>query len=169
MAEITDHRKWVIEQMLILGRGDRKLFRGCLPVEIDLLMEVQSVNRLPQVYVELLTLVGKSVLIELVFWSDSSQFENLFELKDRATSVFNEFGFTLPSDAFVFYDHQGEHIMYFHTNNSSDDPPIYHYVDSQSVSRLSESMTDLISENVERIIAGRSYRPKKRAPSDEED
>lgn len=52
----------------------------------------------------------------------------LANLKSEALDLVseNEYGFTLPADAFVFCMHQGYQLDFFRLSEG-DDPPVYHY------------------------------------------
>jgi hypothetical protein len=51
----------------------------------------------------------------------------------------------LPNKAFVFFMHQGYQFMYFIADSSSDDPPVFYYLEGepttvQHYERLSDLM-----------------------------
>ena len=55
----------------------------------------------------------------------------LLNLKESAEELLNEYGqtFVLGKEDFVFLMHQGYQFLYFKADGSSDDPPVYHYLE----------------------------------------
>ena len=151
MPEITDYRKWAEDKMLEMNRGKRRGLLGCTTREIEELMAAQSVSRLPQAIYELLRIAGKSGL-DALFSCDFSKFYYLLTMKDEATIILAEYDLTMPNDAFVFYDHQGEQIMFILTDNDSDDPPVFQYLDEKGIFQSRDRISELVEYGVKEYL-----------------
>jgi hypothetical protein len=113
------------------GLNDLGVFEGCSKAEIETLMKVQGVQRLPRVFKEYLAVMGKQGIFSSLDGEDSV-YSEILELKEDFQESFNNRleepdspDFTLPQDALVFWAYLDE-CSYFLTNNEEDDPPVYH-------------------------------------------
>ena len=61
-------------------------------------------------------------------------FKSLLNIQEIAIELLeeNQFPESLPSDAFVFFMHQGYYFMFFKTSKGNN-PPVYSYLDGQAL------------------------------------
>ena len=108
-----------IKQMENLKVLHRDSIEGCTTDEIAQLKKIQNIGKLPPLYVEFLSKLGKKAG---AFGVGSDMFYPvLLELKEEAIYILDEEAGLIPNDAFVFYIHHGYIVWYFRTDviNSS--------------------------------------------------
>ncbi len=97
------------------------------------LSKIEKLNnkQLPSTYKSFLEKMGKGAG---QFMEGSSVFyDEIFELHERAVKLIEENNFrSLPSDAFVFWMHQGYQMAFF-TIGESDNPIIYYYSETEGM------------------------------------
>ncbi|NJN72899.1 MAG: SMI1/KNR4 family protein [Limnothrix sp. RL_2_0] len=104
--------------------------RPCSSSEIKEL-EKQLNICLPKIYVDFLLILGRGTQD---FWKgEDCFFKHLPTLQIWARELLDEDKslVKLPSDAFVFFMHQGYQFSFFKTSEGQD-PPIYHYSEGQN-------------------------------------
>lgn len=116
--------------------------RGCTPEDIEEMKMAQGVARLPAIYVQFMRLLGRNA--SPLFEGEYYNCKDVKGLKQRAYEVFREDFpfFNLPSDAFVFYNHQDDYILYFLTNTDENDPPVYLHNDLGETRKVNEYLSD---------------------------
>ncbi len=142
----------LLERLTQLGIIEEQDIQGGTEDEIQDAMELQEVDRLPELYVAFLKVMGNGggeFNSDTEMWLDS-----LPDIKSTAEDILevDKVDFTLPKDAFVFLSYHGYQFMYFHTLSNDDDPPVYHYFEGQGTppikkfDHLSEFLTAIIAE-----------------------
>lgn len=106
---------------------------GCTENELEILQQSQKVNRLPEVFRQLMMLIGKQKLFgeigaEIRHYNDF--------LKHDPKGMFlstceNYDNIAYPPDIFVFHHTQGEWFNFFRAENAGDDPPVYSYLEEE--------------------------------------
>ncbi|OKH17773.1 SMI1/KNR4 family protein [[Limnothrix rosea] IAM M-220] len=105
---------------------------------------------LPQVYIDLLLILGHGARD---FWKgEDCFFKHLPSLQVWAAELLDEDKslVKLPSDAFVFFMHQGYQFSFFKTSEGQD-PPIYHYSEGQN-NKIFVQIHDCFSDFLEAEI-----------------
>lgn len=129
-----------------------KEFEGCSQLEIDSLMQAQSVTFLPETYRHFMSEMGKYA--KELFTRDSAYTcKYSGENKDVAIEILteNNSSLQLPSDAFVFITYEVVGFAYFHTRPENDNPPVYSYFRGGLEFKLeANSFTDFLFASVQR-------------------
>ncbi len=125
----------LFDKLLTLGKVTLDSVEGCRNDEIEEIKRKQGVLRLPEIYIEFLSIFGR----QAGYWYEGVDcfYPGLVNLKQSArdTLTFDKNPFQLPDDAFVFLDYDGYQFMYFHTSGTDDDPPVYLYEETGSFSQ----------------------------------
>ncbi|MEV5706713.1 SMI1/KNR4 family protein [Actinoallomurus sp. NPDC052274] len=105
---------------------------GCSEAEIDELMRVQRVSRIPGLYRDFLRVMGKSPypLLSGTDWS----YEDLLRIKESAREILAEDGADpgILDDALVIAMHQGYVIYYLPAIGAAgDDPGVWNYIEEE--------------------------------------
>lgn len=90
-------------------------------------------------------------------------FEDLLDLQEAAIELLkeNQFPESLPSDAFVFFIHQGYYFTFFKTSEGHN-PPVYSYLDGQTLPTFKKeysSYSDFLIEQLELSAKCRTSSP----------
>ncbi len=142
---------------------------GCTPEEVRALEESIG-HTLPLAYKEYLLWMGHGAGR---FLAGSSVFyEDLPDRRESAEDLLNENSVSLglPSDAFVFYGHQGYQFMYFRLSEG-DNPPVYYYGEGEgmeAIALLYPRFSDFVLTEIEghaRLIRERAERLGGDSPS----
>lgn len=127
-----------------------------IPCSVDEVVHLEKKLKitLPSAYKEFLLWMGHSGA-EFLRGSDCF-YKNLLQLKNWAVELLEENNFpeTLPSEAFVFFMHQGYQFGFFKLTEG-DDPPIYYYneVDHKKTFELSYiNFSEFLSTEIEARI-----------------
>jgi hypothetical protein len=104
----------------------------CSPEEVAKL-EADLHVRLPAAYRAYLLLMGNEP--DPVLTGTDCSIGDLYVLDQQAEELLAEDGnpFKLPPDAFVFEMHQGYEFMYFLCDGTSEDPPVFYYLEGEGV------------------------------------
>jgi len=140
--EMTQNLK---EALINEGRPP-ELFKGCTNEEIQQVMKVQNVKRLPSTFVEYLQIMGHGGIAEILL-GDSADFNSMLYLKESLIDQVESYSpnFTLPNNVFVFFGHQDVEFRYFLTDNSDDDPPVFmHIIDDDDAKVVAQSFTEYL-------------------------
>lgn len=143
-----------LKQKLIDLKLNTRPIIGCSEQQIDRVMKVQGVKRLPDIYRQYLRVMGMSS--GDLYTGTDVDYRFLHKLKIWAEKILkgNNSLFVLPDDAFVFLTHQGWQFTYFHTDTTDDDPPVYYWSEvqdnldkpTQHSAHLSEFLTITIED-----------------------
>jgi hypothetical protein len=117
-------------------RPDLKL-EGCTIEDLERIQTAQEVSCLPEMYRQLMLLVGKSGLYEILVSSDS--IGNKF--KWYATYAQEPL---YPQDAFIFFQHDGYQYYMFRTKNCEEDPAVYAEWDGDWFYKYSDSLSEFV-------------------------
>lgn len=123
--------------------------QGCTQAEIA---EIEESARmpLPSVYHEFLLQAGRRAGL---FYEGSDMFyPGLLELREAACELLQEAhnDFLLPTDAFVFFMHQGYQFMYFRVVVGDADPPVYNYIEGDLMPEQAyERFSNFVKESIE--------------------
>ena len=117
----------------------------CTPEEVTKL-EADLHVRLPAAYRAYLLLMGNGP--DPILTGTDCSIGDLYVLREGAEELLVEDGspFELPPDAFIFLMHQGYQFMYFISDGSSEDPPVFYYLEGDGAA---ERKYDRFSEWVE--------------------
>lgn len=98
---------------------------GSTDEEIEQLRIAQNVKRLPQAYIDFIKTLGNGG--GNMFKGITIEWDRLLDIKSETEGLREEFGFDLPSDAFVF-EARYDYLIYFHTDNEEDNPICYRFL-----------------------------------------
>jgi hypothetical protein len=106
-----------------------RVYEGLSEVEIQQVMEVQQIERLPKIYIEVLQTMGKTSGGIL------GNFRKLLTVKQSMFSILehnqrNYNGIAAPTDVFVFDETNGDEFFFFETRstqNNPQNPPVFYY------------------------------------------
>lgn len=126
---------------------------GCTPEEIDRI-ESQVGHRLPGVYVDFLSALGRSS----GGFMRGSDFAcgQLIRLNREARELVREGGLSIPALAFVFLMHQGYQFLYFDVSGGSD-PEVHRFEEGGPLQRVGVTFSNWFSGAVDdeiRIVRG---------------
>lgn len=122
-------------------------FIGCTDEEIQLVMKIQNVKRLPKTFIGYLQVMGHGGISEILL-GDSADYQSMLYLKESLIEQVDSYSpdFTLPSNVFVFFGHQDVEFRYFLTDNSDDDPPVFmHIIDDDDAKVVAQSFTEYLA------------------------
>ena len=87
---------------------------------------------LPAAYRAYLSIAGASPPPKLV--GSDCHGHRLYELRDGAEQLLRDCGhpFELPSDAAVYFMHQGYQFLYFRSDDRDDDPPVDYFIEGMT-------------------------------------
>lgn len=141
-------------------RPDELDFIGCSEDEIREEMNVQNIERIPEVYRQFLMVMGKQPAYFLIgidatyAWLKhiKNSFYSLIEKDNRKLRAENKPIVTVTDDVFVFFSQQSHSFIFFYTNNEEENPPVYryiNYIDEEEedfkygeIEKISESLSD---------------------------
>lgn len=130
-------------------------FEGCSQEDIQEMMKAQKVKRLPRVFREYQEVLGNRGPLRSLrsgFW----KCEDIKTMKDDFIEDIriNGFDYQLPDDAFLFWTHDLIRTLYFLTDNTDDNPPVFliDEIDNYKSSLYRESLRDLYVEQLNSII-----------------
>lgn len=133
-------------------------FEGCSANDISEIMKAQNVKRLPRIFREYLEILGKQGILGPLR-SGLWRCKDLKELKRSFIEEIkiNGFDFQVPSDAFVSWTHEYYRLLYFLTENTDENPPVYLWEESgeddgYKSTLCKESIKDLLIEELEMLI-----------------
>ena len=142
---VTNIRMILLES----GLAEPNDVQGCTQAEIAEI-EARTSMSLPSVYHKFLLQVGRRAGL---FYEGSDMFyPRVLELREAACELLQEAhnNFVLPIDAFVFFMHQGYQFMYFRVVAGDDDPPIYNYIEGDTMPKQAyESFSGFVKNSVE--------------------
>ena len=133
------------------GYGWWWTIRGCTESEIRLIEEHLNL-RLPKVYREFLKKMGRQA--GKLFVGTDMFYNDLFDNREGFQELLeeDEFSFDLKPSIFVFAGHQGYTYLFFDTEESLIDPPVYSYNEGElQIKRLYDSFSDFLSESLENL------------------
>ncbi len=101
-------------------------FEGCSEDQISQVAQAQGIETLPEVYRDILSLMGRRAGRFLV--GSEAYYPEIMGLRSAAESLLreNRVPYCLPANAFVFLMHQGYFFCYF-LCGGTDDPAVYYY------------------------------------------
>jgi hypothetical protein len=100
------------------------LKEGCSPQRIEVLRQAQHVVCLPELFRQLLLLIGESGIGRLLF--SDGPFESLETLKDQMIDQLETAELSYPEDFFFFHGNYTYDVyLFFRTRDCEDDPAIY--------------------------------------------
>jgi hypothetical protein len=125
----TSFIDYLAEELVKLGVAQPQEFIGCTQEQVEEIKIRQHVSSLPSLYEEFLLKMGRSAGKFLP--GPEHFYPIVLELKEVAVGILKENlpSFVLPDDAFIFTENQGYEFMFFLTNEKSDDPPVFHYLE----------------------------------------
>jgi len=125
MKSIKDVLENIIKHNLF---NDDYVIEPCNDEDIERVRIGQNIKRLPQFYIDFAKLMGNGA--GLLFKSSTATCRSLIDIKPeiikRLGDTFDENGFVLPDDAFVYQD-GWEFFAYFCTDTDEENPTAYRY------------------------------------------
>lgn len=124
---------------------------GCTKGQIISLMKKQEVDRLPKMYVDIMELIGNRG-IDMILLLECCTYANVIIGGERSIIIANNP--TLAARKIFIFAYTNDIYVFFETNNSSDDPPVYVYKDDENndIRMISESLSDYIWGNIKKTI-----------------
>jgi hypothetical protein len=146
----------IMKDLIELGNKSEEI-EGCTDEEIEEIRRVQGVERLPELYVEYLRLMGRypGDLFrgsEVNYRCLTSVVEGEGNFKERAVALLKEWAvenFELPEDAFIFIWHQSYIFLYFDTKASDYDPKTHYYSEGKDAPREHMLFSEVLTKEVE--------------------
>lgn len=111
---------------------------GCTPGEI-LLVESQVGRRIPSVYRDFLSVLGRATGGFMV--GSDYAWDQLTRINTEARELVREGGLSLPDSAFVFLMHQGYQFRFFHFS-ADPDPEVNHFEEGGLFRRNGKSFSN---------------------------
>ncbi len=136
------HFSEIVKQRVVEKLGPRFVFQGCTEEEILKIKEFQNISYVPQVYSDLLRVIGNSGLSDILMgdanWDRLKINKELFAWFAKTSNL------AYPNDVLVFYSDLGQLFYFFRTKHQLNDPPVYGYPIDTVGSRLAK-LSDSIS------------------------
>ncbi|MBI5961485.1 MAG: hypothetical protein HY866_22285 [Chloroflexi bacterium] len=121
---------------------------GCSEQELEELKQAQNVTCLPEIYSELLRLMGKQGMGQTL--DAYADHKYLLGMKSGFVEDMNEIELCYPKDAFVFWrDQQGCGYWFFRTRGCETDPAVYEYREASCFYKLAETLSEFILMQVD--------------------
>lgn len=117
-----------IQKLIQIDKSNVLEFHGCSHDEIRKLMKNQSVEKLPNIYIDFMLKLGKNCPGS-VFTGEDLYYDSVLELKD----VFADFleyekaEWEISDNIFIFWTHH-DYKFYFFDVAEGDNPPIYVFI-----------------------------------------
>jgi hypothetical protein len=146
--------KQLIDKIIAAGLATPRNILGCSQEEI-LLLELQIGFKLPIVYREILSAIGKSA--GKFFLGTDMFFPGLLKLNQYAKELLGdaESSLTLPERACVFLMHQGYQFSFFVAHDSEADPDVFYYLEDSGEfhpqEKLSKYFLDSVDEHLKEV------------------
>lgn len=146
----TNNYKTIIDNFVASMQKARYLRRpenivGCTESEIIEVMRAQKVDRLPEIYVELLKRLGKNP--GDLFRGEYFEHFYLSTLKENAQYNLDEakVNFTLLDHHFVFFMHNTHAFMFFDVlSENLDNPPVYGWLEGEDIKLVYTSFSGFL-------------------------
>ncbi len=146
-------------------------FVPCSMEEIQAAMDAQHVKRLPQLFIDYLSVMGNRGFSINIHGGANENCKALLTLKERfkkyieqeSKNTENPLDVELPDDAFVFFDYVGILWRWFLTDNDDDNPPIYELNASESEITTFDTMTDYFESLFNQLVHLREWDKKMQA------
>lgn len=127
---------------------------GCSPAEIAEIMQAQGVMRLPTVYRDFLSHMGRWAGLYLGMRDD---FFYPLLLRAKADAIYILKGekapMQLPDDAFVFFAHDQRYMFYFfHTSHATDDVDYYYYMETDQTFTQHKSLLNFYQRSFNFLV-----------------
>jgi hypothetical protein len=143
---IKEFRGYLVSE----GLAKSENFTGCTEEEIQHLMDVQQVEKIPKLYYDFLILMGKRPY-PLMVGTDWS-YKHLLEIKEWSIELIQEEGEdpSLLDDALVIAMHQG-YMMYYipFISMVSEDPPVWVYVEKEAPKMIALTFREFLLQVVD--------------------
>ncbi|GBF05656.1 hypothetical protein DAERI_050165 [Deinococcus aerius] len=148
---ISQCHKLLVASGIVAGSQSERCTHGM----IRELMEAQAVATLPKLYVDFMTLMGRSrsflVGSDIMYPEVKGNKEGLTELLMEEWPEHN----LDTSSVFVFYGHQGYQYSFFFVDSASDDPCVHYYLFNEKAFKVaSESFSKWLTEAVDYTLKG---------------
>ena len=141
---ITEKIERIKEKAIAVGYT----ITGCTELEIEKLRERQGVDYLPEMYRQLMLLMGREGLSKLLMGPASCESLGAEALAQFERMLRNR-GICDPKDFFVIMVHAGYQFFFFRTKDQVPDPPVWGQWDDNYFYRLSDSLSQFILEELE--------------------
>ncbi len=128
-------------------------------MELDALMRKQNVAQLPEIYRELMM----SGLIEVFSANVTPAGLMQWEVKKTLLETLDREGISYPPDLFVFYEHNGDEILFFRTDGDENDPPVYAYRGEGYFTKSADSLSALAlsaADSLSRLLVRKNNIPQ---------
>lgn len=163
---IDDFKQRLINERFIGATN----FVPCSMEEIQAAMEAQHVKRLPQMFIDYLSVMGNRGFSINIHSDADDDCKALLTLKEWLIQYIEEektmdrpLDLELPDDAFVFFNRIGIVWRWFLTDNDDDNPPVYQLnTDTSKIHRF-DTMTDYLESLFNQLVSLREWDKKMQA------